>query len=63
MFSMRTLLSSDPFLPADVREAVAEGRREALWHLVALGADDCDAAELLDRRDLLAGMDRSGCRC
>jgi hypothetical protein len=63
MFSMRTLLSSDPFLPADVREAVAEGRREAMWHLVALGADDCDAAELLDRRDLLAPMDCCGPFC
>jgi hypothetical protein len=63
MFSMRTLLSSDPFLPADVREAVAAGRREALWHLVALGADDCDAAELLDRRDLLLAMDCRECVC
>jgi hypothetical protein len=63
MLSMRTLLSSDPFLPADVREAIAEGRREAMWHLVALGADDCDAAELLDRRDLLAAMECCECLC
>jgi hypothetical protein len=52
MFSMRTLLSSDPFLPHEAREAVRRGRRDARAHLVRLGVNDCEAAELLDdRRD------------
>jgi hypothetical protein len=51
MMSMRTLLSSDPFLPREAREAVAEGRVDAHEHLVRLGASECDAAELLDARD------------
>jgi hypothetical protein len=50
MMSMRTLLSSDPFLPPEAREAVAEGRVEAHEHLVRLGANECEAAELLDAR-------------
>ena len=48
MFSMRTLLSSDPFLPHEVREALRGDRREARQQLVGLGVNDCEAAELLD---------------
>jgi hypothetical protein len=48
VMSMRTLLSSDPFLPREAREAVAEGRVDAHEHLVRLGLDECEAAELLD---------------
>jgi hypothetical protein len=48
MFSMRTLLSSDPFLPREARDAVAEWRDDAYDHLVRLGASACEAAELLD---------------
>jgi hypothetical protein len=48
--SMRTLLSSDPFLPREAREAVAAGRIEAHEHLVRLGVSECEAAELLDAR-------------
>ena len=50
-------------LSTSIVEDGAAGRREALWHLVALGADDCDAAELLDRRDLLVAMDCRDCLC
>jgi hypothetical protein len=50
MFSMRYLLSADPFLPVDVRQAIAMGNAEARDQLVRLGATDCEAAELLDRR-------------
>jgi hypothetical protein len=48
VMSMRTLLASDPFLPREAREAVAAGRAEAHEHLVRLGANACEAAELLD---------------
>jgi hypothetical protein len=51
MFSMRVLLSSDPFLPLEAREAVAGMADEAYHHLVRLGASACDAAELLDFYD------------
>jgi hypothetical protein len=50
MMSMRALLSWDPFLPHEAREAVAEGRVEAHEHLVRLGLNECEAAELLDAR-------------
>jgi hypothetical protein len=50
MLSMRTLLSADPFLPLEAREAIAERDREAHAHLVRLGAHPCDAAELLDEK-------------
>jgi hypothetical protein len=50
MFSMRSLLLSDPFLPAEARAAIARGDAEGRAHLVRLGATDCEAAELLDRR-------------
>jgi hypothetical protein len=48
MFSMRTLLSFDPFLPHETREAVGAGRHDAREQLVRLGVNDCEAAELLD---------------
>lgn len=51
MFSMRVLLSSDPFLPSDVREAVAQDRDDAHEQLMRLGANCCEAEELLDDRD------------
>jgi hypothetical protein len=50
MFSMRALLLSDPFLPAEARAAIARGDAEGHEHLVRLGASACEAAELLDRR-------------
>jgi hypothetical protein len=51
MFSMRILLSSDPFLPHEAREAIADRPEEAHEHLVRLGVDPWEAAELLDCRD------------
>ncbi|MBV9946820.1 MAG: hypothetical protein JOZ69_08235 [Myxococcales bacterium] len=45
---MRTLLSSDPFLPPEARDAVAELRDDAREQLVRLGVNDCEAFELLD---------------
>jgi hypothetical protein len=51
MISMRTLLSSSPFLPPDAQRAVAEGRFEAYATLVDFGLSDWEAAELLDKRE------------
>ncbi len=51
MFSMRILLSSDPFLPSEAREAIADRPEEAHEQLVRLGVDPWEAAELLDCRD------------
>jgi hypothetical protein len=51
MFSMRTLLSSDPFLPREVREAVGGASDTALEELVRLGVNYCEASELLDCGD------------
>jgi hypothetical protein len=48
MLSMRTLLSSDPFLPLEAREAIADRSEDAYEQLVRLGANLCEAAELLD---------------
>src|SRR5260370_38862797 len=48
MFSMRTLLAFDPFLPHDVREAVIGAHDDARDQLVRLGVNDCEAGELLD---------------
>jgi hypothetical protein len=58
VMSMRTLLSSDPFLPREAREAVAAGRVEAHEHLVRLGVSESEAAELLD-----AGGDQAWAGC
>jgi hypothetical protein len=65
-FSMATLLSSDPFLPRDVREAVAWGHPDAHRKLVGLGVDEREAAELLDCvcddcEPALAAGDSGGC--
>ncbi len=54
MISMRTLLSSSPFLPPEARKAVAEGRFDAYSKLVSFGLNDWEAAELLDRREARA---------
>jgi hypothetical protein len=48
MLSMRLLLASDPLLPPQAREALAQNRNDARDHLVRLGVDECEAAELLD---------------
>jgi hypothetical protein len=48
MLSMRALLASDPFLPLETRERIAGGDRSAREDLLRLGANDCEAAELLD---------------
>jgi hypothetical protein len=50
MLSMRTLLTSDPFLPLETRARIAEGDAGAFDDLLRLGANDCEAAELLDER-------------
>ncbi|HEX3853799.1 MAG TPA: hypothetical protein VHW01_22705 [Polyangiaceae bacterium] len=46
--SMRALLAADPFLPHDLRQAIAKREELARQHLVRLGANECEAAELLD---------------
>ena len=47
MLPIRELLVSDPQIPRDTREAIAERHPSAHERLVALGASDLDAAELL----------------
>ncbi|HEY3667406.1 MAG TPA: hypothetical protein VGL19_15470 [Polyangiaceae bacterium] len=46
--SMRALLAADPFLPHELRQAIAKREDFARHHLVRLGANECEAAELLD---------------
>lgn len=46
--SMRALLTADPFLPRDLRQAIAKREDFARHQLVRLGANECEAAELLD---------------
>ena len=46
--SMRALLAADPFLPHETRQAIAQRERLAHAQLVSLGANPCEAAELLD---------------
>lgn len=46
--SMRALLAADPFLPHDLRQAIARREDLARHHLLSLGANECEAAELLD---------------
>lgn len=46
--SMRALLAADPFLPHDLRQAIAKREDFARHQLVRLGANECEAAELLD---------------
>jgi hypothetical protein len=50
MLSMRVLLQSDPFLPLETRARIAEGDAAARDDLLRLGANDCEASELLDER-------------
>jgi hypothetical protein len=45
---MRALLAADPFLPHDLRQAIARREDLARHHLLSLGANECEAAELLD---------------
>ena len=48
MPSMRMLLAADPALPREAREAIGQASDAARDHLVALGVNECEAAELLD---------------
>jgi hypothetical protein len=50
MLSMRVLLQTDPFLPREIRAAIAERHASSRDQLVELGVDECEAAELLDER-------------
>jgi len=45
---MRALLAADPFLPHETREAISKREEFAHQHLLNLGANPCEAAELLD---------------
>lgn len=47
MLSMRVLLSSDPFLPHEVREVINDNPNDARKLLVSMGINECEAAELL----------------
>jgi len=46
--SMRTLLAADPLLSEETRARIAQGGPGSAAHLVELGLDECEAAELLD---------------
>ncbi len=46
--SMRTLLAADPNLPEETRNAIADRTPDSVGRLLALGLDECEAAELLD---------------
>jgi hypothetical protein len=46
--SMRVLLAADPTLPEETRAAIANGDPGSAGKLVALGLNECEAAELLD---------------
>jgi hypothetical protein len=46
--SMRTLLATDTQMPEAVRAGIAGGNPESVRQLVALGVNECEAAELLD---------------
>lgn len=50
MLSMRSLLSSSPFLSLETRRAVVARSREARQALVFLGVNECEARELLDEK-------------
>jgi hypothetical protein len=50
MFSMRSLLASDPLVPSELRQALARSDSEARERLLELGINECVAAELLDQR-------------
>jgi hypothetical protein len=45
---MRALLAADPCLPFETREAISKREALAYQHLMRLGANPCEAAELLD---------------
>ena len=47
---VRLLLEVDPSIPADTRRAIVRGDSDARARLVALGLNECEAAELLDER-------------
>ena len=47
---MRLLLESDPSIPQETRSAISRGDDDAQMRLVALGLNECEAAELLDER-------------
>jgi hypothetical protein len=55
MLFMRVLLQKDPFLPREIRLAIAERRQSSRDQLVELGLDECEAAELLDERSESCG--------
>lgn len=55
MLSMRALLQEDPFLPGEMRTAIAERHASSRDRLIELGLDECEAAELLDERWELCG--------
>jgi hypothetical protein len=46
--SMRTLLATDTQIPEAVRAGIASGDPESSRHLMQLGVNECEAAELLD---------------
>jgi hypothetical protein len=46
--SMRTLLATDTQIPEAVRARIASGDPDSARHLMTLGVNACEAAELLD---------------
>ena len=45
---MRTLLATDAQIPEAVRAGIASGDPDSARHLMTLGVNECEAAELLD---------------
>lgn len=50
MLSMRALLSANPFLTLETRNAVVTRSGDARKALVFLGVSECEARELLDEK-------------
>jgi hypothetical protein len=61
--SMRTLLATDTQIPEAVQAGIASGDPDSAAHLMRLGVNECEAAELLDEpcsepRNATDGPDR-----
>jgi hypothetical protein len=62
-FSMRALVAAHPSLPADTRALIAVRDPGSTASLMALGLDECEAAELLDEPCVDAVEWAGGCDC
>jgi hypothetical protein len=62
-FSMRALVAAHPSVPAETRALIAVRDPGSTARLMALGLDECEAAELLDEPCLAYGDWDSDCGC